>query len=390
MAAMATSRKALIAVLGGAGAMGRAAVFELSRLGHRVLLLESDEKAGLSIARRYGHGRASVESVDARDSDALAERLRKAAVVVHCAPYTFNLTVMDAALGARCHYIDLGGLFHTTRKQLSYDGPFRRAGRLAVLGMGSAPGIVNVLARSAADPLRLVRSIRVYNGGADFTAYDAPVAFGFSPATVLDEFTLPPMIFEKGHFRAAEPLSGGEDYVFELGLQKVHLSLHSEVATLPLTYKAKGIRECSFKIAYDPVLVERLKLLIDLGLTERRQGRGGVSPRDVLLECFRRLPPAPDFIDDRDSLSVVVEGEDRKGPLSVRYDLTASPQARPPLSAVARDTGFPPAIVAQMLLDGVIRERGALPPERCVPSAPFLRALASRGMRAKMTVTRPV
>ena len=133
----------------------------------------------------------------------------------------------------------------------------------------------------------------------------------------------------------------------------------------------------------------RSKLLIDLGLTERRNGGRGVAPRDVLLDCFRRLPPPPDFIDDRDSLAVVVEGEDARGPLTVRYDLTARPQRRPPLSAVARDTGFPPAIVARMILEGRIKERGVLPPERCVPVKPFLAALAERGMKARMTVTRP-
>lgn len=369
--------------------MGRAAVFDLTRSGHPVLVLESDREAAERVARRYGAGRTSVARVDAREPVALAAALRGAGVLVNCAPYTFNLHVMEAALRARCHYLDLGGLFHTTRMQLPREGEFRRAGLLAVVGMGSAPGIVNVMARAAADPLPRVKAIRVYNGGADFTRYAAPLAFGFSPATVLDEFTLPPMVFAKGRFRSAAPLSGGEDFLFDLGLQKVHLSLHSEVATLPRCYRDKGIRECSFKIAYDPALIERLKLLIDLGLTERHAGPRGVAPRDVLLDCFKQMPPPPDFIDDRDALAVVVEGQDRRGPLSVRYDLTAGPQRRPPLSAVARDTGFPPAIVARMVLDGTIRERGVLPPERCVPVRPFLAALAERGMRARVTVTRP-
>jgi saccharopine dehydrogenase (NAD+, L-lysine-forming) len=382
-------RKGVVAVLGGAGAMGRATVFELARTGYRILLLESDREAGYKVAKRYGFGRATVQETDARDPVALSEAASGCAAIIHCAPYTMNLSVMEAALRARCHYLDLGGLFHTTRLQLPWDPDFRRIGRLAVLGMGSAPGIMNVLARAAADPLQTVRSIRVYNGGADYTRYRAPVAFGFSPATVLDEFTLPPMVFEKGRFHATQPLSGGEDYVFEGGAQRVHLSLHSEVATLPLSYREKGIRECTFKIAYDPTLIERLKLLIDLGLTERRPGPRGVAPRDVLLDSFKALPPAPDVIDDRDFLSVVVEGEDKQGPVEVRYDLTALPQSRPPLSAVARDTGFPPALVLDMILSGVIKERGVLPPERCVPVSAFLGSLAARGFKARRRVTRP-
>ena len=371
--------------------MGRAAVYDLARSGQRVVLLEADVEAARRIARRYAGARVAVERADARDPVALAATLvaKAATVVVNCSPFVFNLGVMEAALRARCHYLDLGGLFHTTRMQLPHDPEFRRRGLLAVLGMGSAPGIVNVLARAAAEPLRKVHALRVYNGGADHTRYRAPVAFGFAPATVLDEFTLPPMVFTRGRFKAEKPLTGGEDVVFDVGLQRVHLSLHSEVATLPSSFRAKGLRECSFKIAYDPVLIERLKLLIDLGLTERRPGPRGVAPRDVLLDCFKHLPPPPDFVDDRDCLAVVAEGEDAKGPVTVRYDMTAMPQRRPPLSAVARDTGFPPAIVARMILDGTIRERGVLPPERCVPVRPFLRALADRGLLARRTETRP-
>jgi lysine 6-dehydrogenase len=369
--------------------MGRAAVYDLARAGHPVRILESDRAAAVRVARRYGGGRCEVATADAADPTALARKLRGAAALVNCAPYGLNLAVMEAALRAGCHYVDLGGLFHTTRRQLERHRDFRRAGLLAVLGMGSAPGIANVLARAAADPLLRVRAIHVYNGGADFTRYASPLPFTFSPATVLDEFTLAPMVFEGGRFRSVPPLSGGEDFRFGLGTQRVHFSLHSEVATLPLTYRRRGIRECSFKIAYDPELIRRLRLLIDLGLTDSRPGPRGVSPRDVLLDCFRRLPPPPDVVDDRDTVAVVVDGADARGRVRVRYDLTARPQRSPPLSAVARDTGFPPAIVTRMILDGTIPERGVLPPERCVPAAGLLAALARRGMRARRRTSRP-
>jgi saccharopine dehydrogenase (NAD+, L-lysine-forming) len=377
-----------MAVLGGAGLMGRAAVWELARLGHRVRLVDTDRRAARAVAGRYGGTRTTVRVVEGADPEALADVLRGAAVVVNCAPYALNLAAMRAALRVGCHYLDLGGLFHTTRRQLRLDRAFRDAGLLAVVGMGSAPGVTNVLARAGADRLARVRAIRVYNGGADFTRYAAPLAFGFAPATLLDELTLPPMVFADGRFRAALPRSGAERVRFVLGTQTVHLSLHSEVATLPLTYRDKGIRECSFKIAYDPALVERLVLLAELGLADPRPGPRGVAPRDVLLDCFRRLPPPPPFVDDRDTVAVVVEGEDERGPVIVRHDLTVGPQRRPPLSAVARHTGFPPAIVAGLILDGTIRARGVQPPERCVPPAPLLAALRARGMAVRVKVTR--
>jgi saccharopine dehydrogenase-like NADP-dependent oxidoreductase len=109
----------------------------------------------------------------------------------------------------------------------------------------------------------------------------------------------------------------------------------------------------------------------------------------VLLDALRALPAGPEAVDDRDALAVVVEGRDRRGPVTVRVELTAGPQRRPPLSAVARNTGFPAAIVAGMLLDGSIRARGARPPETCVPVAPFLAALRARGLAVRRRAARP-
>lgn len=367
--------------------MGRAVVFDLTRQGIPVRLIETDVARARMVARRYGHGRATVVGVEG--GERLAAVVQGAGVLVHCGPYGLNLAAMDAALSARCHYVDLGGLFHTTRRQLARDGELRRRGLLAVLGMGSAPGTTNVLARFGADGLTRVQAIRVYNGGADFTPARGALSFGFSPATLLDELSQRPMVFTKGRFRSARPLSGAEDFRFDLGTQRVHRSLHSEVATLPLSFAAKGVRECTFKIAYDPAFIERMRFLIDLGLADSRPGRRGVAPRDVLLDALRALPAGPEAVDDRDALAVVVEGRDRRGPVTVRVELTAGPQRRPPLSAVARNTGFPAAIVAGMLLDGRIRARGVRPPETCVPVAPFLAALRARGLVARRRVARP-
>ena len=369
--------------------MGRAVVFDLAQQGIRVRLIETDRARARAIARRYGQGRTEVVDLAAGEPGALAAAVHGAGVLVNCGPYGLNLAAMDAALSTRCHYLDLGGLFHTTRRQLARDGEFRRAGLLAVLGMGSAPGTTNVLARFAAQGLTRVEAVRVYNGGADFTPGRGALSFGFSPATLLDELSQRPMVFTRGRFRSARPLSGGEDFRFGLGAQRVHLSLHSEVATLPVSFAAEGIRECTFKIAYDPAFIERMRLLIDLGLADPRPGPRGIAPRDVLLDALRALPAGPDVVDDRDALAVVVEGRDRRGPVTVRAELTAGPQRRPPLSAVARNTGFPAAIVAGMLLDGAIRTRGVRAPETCVPVAPFLAALRARDLVARRTAVRP-
>ena len=365
--------------------MGRAVVHELHRSGRRVRILDRDATAARKVGARYAEGAAEVGAADAGDVDRLARALRGGAVLVNCAPYRLNLEVMDAALSVGCHYVDLGGLFHMTRKQLRRSAEFRRAGLLAVLGMGSAPGLTNLFARAAADTLRRVRAIRIYNGGGSPDPGPDPLSFGFSPATVLDEVTEPPMVFTRGRVEAAEPLSGTERIRFELGTQEVHLTLHSEVATLPLAYRRKGLRECFFKVSHDRAQLAMLRGFVALGLTDPRPGPRGVAPRDVLLDLLQGRSGSADVASDRDDLLVVVEGDDGRGPMTVRTEMVARPQRRPPLSGVARDTGFPAAIVAGLIADGTIAARGAHAPETCVPVAPVWAALARRGMKPRTT-----
>ena len=60
--------------------------------------------------------------------------------------------------------MDMGGLFHVTRKQMPLSDQWKAQGLTAVLGMGSAPGIVNVMSRYAVDLLDSVESIHMNPG----------------------------------------------------------------------------------------------------------------------------------------------------------------------------------------------------------------------------------
>ena len=108
--------------------------------------------------------------------------------------------------------MDLGGLYHMTKKQFALDRDFRRIDKLAIPGMGGAPGITNVMARALADKMERVDSIRVYNAGADEQKYDSPIAYSFSIATILDELTMSPIHFVGGRYvekaMLSEPESG--------------------------------------------------------------------------------------------------------------------------------------------------------------------------------------
>jgi len=311
--------------------------------------------------------------------------------------------VMRACLEAGCHYVDLGGLFHTTRKQLDLSEDFQSKGLTAVLGLGSCPGIANVQAALAAERFDTIEAIKIYNGAT--TDSQDSLAWPYSLETILDEMTERPMVFREGRFIDLEPLSEEERFDFRapIGNQITHHSLHSEVATLPLSYAHKGIRECFFKIhffGYSETAFRKLQSLTSLGLGDKdsvtvraKLPKGEllpaeVRPRDVLTEVLLKSKATergdnPGFKD----IATVVTGTKDGKPLTVRVDTLAWPHDDYGVSGGTLVVGVPPAVVARWLAAGEVEAKGVHPPETSVDTARFFGELAQRRISTEITVT---
>lgn len=213
-------------------------------------------------------------AVDVADPSSLRAALSGAYAVIASLPYRFNLAAMRGALDAGTHYIDLGGLFHMTRQQLALAPEFERAGLMAILGAGSAPGIINLLAVRAAEGMDEVREVHCLVGSIDRTRFTSapPLGFGYSVDTLLDEFAMPSAVFRKGTFVMVPPLDPRERRTIRfpppLGSLSVDTTLHSEVATLPLHFASRGIREVTFRQGFDREFMEKLTFLVKLGLAD--------------------------------------------------------------------------------------------------------------------------
>lgn len=371
----------------GAGMMGRAVVYDLggAREVRRIVVGDFDRSRAHEVAREFGRGKARGAFADVRDTAHLARLLRGSDVVVNCTQFNWNLDVMRAALAARIDYMDLGGLYHMTRKQFALDRDFRRIGRIAIAGMGGAPGITNVMARALCDPLDRVNSIRIYNAGADQQRYDSPIAYTFSIATILDELTTRPVAFENGRYVEKPMLSDPEPGKFPEPIGKIILrhSIHSEVGTLAESFAKKGVREVFFKINYEPQLVSLVRDLALTGFTSREPipvNGTRVAPRAVLLALMRKHATKKTPL-DVEALRVVVSGKQGGRRTGVAMEMWADHSERPQFSAVARDTGFPAAIAAVMRGRCEIQGVGVQAPENVVPPKQFFTELKQRGFR---------
>jgi saccharopine dehydrogenase-like NADP-dependent oxidoreductase len=230
--------------------------------------------------------------------------------------------------------------------------------------MGCAPGLTNVMVQKAAAQLDRVDSFRIRVGGADFNSSNGGFAFPYSAQTIIEELTLPPWKWSRGRFVRIEPRSGWESVDFgpPVGRVWVVATRHSEIATLPLRLKKKGLRYADFKVGFDRAFVREIM----------KRLRAGWKIRD-----FEKLPALRSSPDDYEITRVIVRG----GARTIVMDCHANSRTEWRASAGDIDTACPASIVAQMVADGTIQGPGVWAPEDIVPADLLFRECEQRGMK---------
>jgi saccharopine dehydrogenase (NAD+, L-lysine-forming) len=373
-----------IAVLG-AGAMGGAAARLLARHDDvELLVLDVDGSRAEAVAAQVG---AEGRGFDARSGE-LVGLLKEVRSVAACLPYRLNLPVMESALAAGCHYADLGGLFHTTLKQLELDGRFRDVGVSAVLGIGSAPGMTNVLAKLGADRLDSVTSIDLVDGAIEQGEGGGGFGVPYSVETVLDEFTMPAMVFEGGEMKEVPAGSGVIDWDFPepVGTQPAMFTLHSEPATLPRTIP--GVRDVRWRLALPRAVHEGFAFLTEIGMassdpvpTESDQ----VVPREVLAAVLSRLPTSEGEPSDVEYLDVRVAGE-KDGKPAVHRALARLVPTPEGISGGTFGTAIPITVTARWMAEGRVPP-GVHPPEIAFDPEVFIAELEREGVTFQSELT---
>lgn len=386
-------------VLGGGGLTGRCAVWDLAESGvfDQIRVADLDRHlADEAMRKSPGPTPVTAHTVDVRDRSALVALLRGARVCVNAVQYTFNLEVMEGCLEAGVDYLDFGGLFHTTRRQIGWHDRFRKAGLLAVPGMGQVPGISNILAAAAAEDLETVDSIMVRDGWRDFTEGAPPVVFTWSPSTFLDEMVLPAMVWEDGAYREYPAMTGGDEYEFPepIGRTRLYRTLHSEPATFPDSFRSKGLRHCEWREGGPGIDVLQLLANLGFGSHEPLDVRGHpVAPKEVLLALLKRQKllgyPEGVRVEDREIVDVEVRGRGRSGPVT-RHAYAAF-RSRPEWGVAATEiaVGVCGSIAAILIGQGKVGGKGVLPPEICIPPAPFREMIATRGVVTRICPPEP-
>jgi saccharopine dehydrogenase (NAD+, L-lysine-forming) len=307
-------------------------------------------------------------------------------------PYQ-DLTIMDACLATKVHYLDTANYEpEDTAKfeykwQWAYKERYEKAGLTAVLGSGFDPGVTSVFSAYALkhyfDEINYI-DILDCNGG----DHGYPFATNFNPEINIREVSAKGSYWENGKWIETEPMEIKRVYNFpEVGEKDMYLLHHEEIESLAL--HIPGIKRIRFFMTFGQSYLTHLKCLENVGMTSIKPVEfQGVQI--VPLQFLKKLLPDPASLGPRTkgktNIGCVFRGK-KDGAEKIRYIYNVCDHEEcykeVGSQAVAYTTGVPAMIGAAMVLTGKWLKPGVWTTEEFDPD-PFMDALNVWGLPWKV------
>jgi len=256
--------------------------------------------------------KATAVKVDGNKMDEILEASKGVDLVVNGLPPDFNVNLMEAALEGNMNYQDMASgpvedidFVGAVKRQLAYDSKFKEAGLSALINTGSAPGLVNVLARNAADKFDELDHIDIYVYDSIWTNKFIP--FWWSPETAFGDMAARPVTYENGEYKLGKPFDNPEMIDFMgLGPRRMVDHEHEEPVTFGMFFK--GLKSANFK--YGGKACDLAESLYNMGLLSSKplEVKGvKVIPLDLVCKLTPPAPSDPDAIKDALSEGMALE-----------------------------------------------------------------------------------
>ncbi|MEG0471256.1 MAG: saccharopine dehydrogenase C-terminal domain-containing protein [Solibacillus sp.] len=374
----------------GAGLMGKEIARDLvaSEQVEKVFLADVSVDPANEFVASLNTSKVEVVQLDADCDDDLRKVISKGQVVINALFYTFNERVVRAAIDAEVHAVDLGGhIGGVTEKILALNEEAVKNGVTVIPDLGVAPGMINILTGYGATKLDSVESIKLFVGGIP-TEPKPPLHYTrvFSLDGVFDHYTEPSKVISKGTLSEVESLTGIEPIYFdEFGVLEAFYT-SGGISTLYKTFP--NAKTLEYKTIRYKGHAEKFKLLAELGLLDKTNtvtvGDNEVHVREVTREALKKKL---DLGNQSDAvlLRAIISGERSEEQITYEYEMIVRKDLEKNVTAMARATANTISVVAQMIGNGLITNRGVFAPETVVPGREFIEEMAKRGVVIKET-----
>ena len=355
-----------------------------------LVLADKQVDAAGAMIKRLRSEKAVSQKVDAGDPSQLKKVLRGCDLVVTSVPSEMNMKLLEAAVSAGVNYVDLTVPLELIPKFEEVDEKCKKAGIIALTGVGSDPGISDVFAVRAASKLDEVLEIHIRD--ADNAVSDEHEYFTlWSPRDMLEELTMNAAVYENGKVTWLPPLHEQERFRFPdpIGQHPVYNTTHEETFLLPKFIQ--GVRRVDFKIVVWDNLVKLANTIRKIGmhnLNAVRVDGFDVKPIDVVAEC---LPRPVDLVGKvRGSSCVLVEviGKRAGEKTAVRTWVAMTHDEAfkgHRTSATGYLVGTGAAAGAELILSGEVNKNGLYAPEM-LPTEKYVERIAAKGLGPRQEI----
>lgn len=346
----------------GCGNIGSVAAEDLSksRIHDEVVVADYDKTRAKAVAEKIGTNNVSPMQLDVTKPDSLDRTLDKYDAVMGFLPGNLGFRLMEACITAGVGLVDVSFM---AEDPLRLDKRAAEAGVTIVPDCGLAPGISNLLVGHAVSELDEVEAVHIMVGGLP----EKPVpplgyVITWSPESLIDEYTRKAGIVRNGKCVRVEALTGLETVDFP-GVGELEAFWTDGLRTLMSTVKAGDMWEKTLRYRGH---AEKIKAFEQLGFFDEEEiDVDGVkaSPRKLTVELLGqklRMPDQKDIV----ALSVEVCGVKNHTKTFYVYHLLDCYDRKNGVTAMARTTAYPASIITQLMLDGAVKEKGVVPPEK--------------------------
>jgi len=373
----------------GAGEMGKAIAHDLLAFVPDVELsvLDSNPEA---LQRLQGVSPSSnIRGVpgDIQDQELIGELVSGSDVVIGAVIYKSNFVLSRLAVECKASWVDLGGNNDVVDQQFTLDKDAASAGVTIIPDCGLAPGMVNIIAGHAFRELDVTDEIHLRVGGLPQNP-KPPLNYElcFSAEGLINEYVEPTRILRDGRLEIQDSLCEKEH--LDLGVPYDNLeAFYTSGGTSTLVKSLEGrVRNLDYKTIRYSGHLDKIKFLSDFGYFDSEElpvgEKSKISPRKVTEALFHRLGWVKR---DVVLLKAWALGQKQGKPTRIGYSLVDEYDEATGLTAMARTTGFSAAIIAEMIIDGRIREKGVLYQELSVPHEEYFAELRKRGIDIRVS-----
>lgn len=287
----------------GVGAQGSAAAkkLDLEPNVEEIVCADIDSDAVENLVKALRKARGTT--VDAHDKNSIVKAAEGVDLILNGLPLECTQNVLEAALEVKAHYQDYAATtalhedwVESIRMQYEVYGPkFEAIGKLALVGTGSAPGLICAATR---DAMRYLDSCEtIYNIVWEGVEAKRFLPFWWSPVTALHDMSEKGYAFEDGKLVRLEAFDHPITRQYEGMEKEITFVEHCHDEPIHYSFNAekyfKGAKNAYFKYAGPGV--DFAKPLYRAGLLSHQKELVGdveVAPFDLVL---KHLPPAPKF-----------------------------------------------------------------------------------------------